>query len=570
MLEVIVNLLSQPEGLLIDLGFMLIAAAFAGYFARFIRQPLIPSYIIAGLLLGPIGFGLISDIEVINHISEIGIMFLLFIVGMEMDLKKLKKVGWVTVITGIAQVTLTFTAGYFIGLRLGFDPLNAIYAGLIVAFSSTMVVIKLLSDAKKLDTLHGRIIIGILFMQDVLVILALTIFVGTSEFTLMNIFPLLGKFLLLILIAYLVNRLVAYKTFRYAAQSRELLFLLAIAFCFTFALLAYILGYSVAMGAFLGGIALGSLPYSANIVGRIEPLKDFFSIIFFVALGLQLVAVDFTLIWKPLFILLGVVVLIKPLIIMTVLSLLGYDKRNSFASAVSLSQISEFSLILAMSVSNISQELFTITILLAILSIALTSYILKYELIVYNWLIPILKHFEKLSRRHKKLGYSKSFDRRTVLLVGAHKMGGMFLRSLKKVSKQLLVIDFNPETVERLREQKISAMYGDIANREVLRRINFNKAKVIISTVHQVKDNLALLKHIQNNTKSKALTFLTGKTMDDALELYDAGADYVVIPDIMSGEQVAQLLDKHMHDLRSLKKVKRQHLKHLLEMNADH
>jgi hypothetical protein len=406
-------------------------------------------------------------------------------------------------------------------------------------------------------------------MQDILVILALTIFVGTTSFTFMSIFPLLGKFLILVLIAFLFNRLVAFRTFKFAAQSRELLFLLAIAFCFTFALLAYLFGYSIAMGAFLGGIALGSLPYSQNIVGRIEPLKDFFSIIFFVALGLQLTSVDFSTIWQPLFIFLGVVVLIKPLIIMTILSLLGYDKRNSFASAVSLSQISEFSLILAMSVSNISQELFSITILLAIFSIALTSYILKYELVVYNWLIPILKHFEKLSRRHKRLGYSKSFDKRTILLVGAHKMGGMFLRSLKKVGKQLLVVDFNPEIVENLRKQKIDAMYGDIANREVLRHINFEKTKVIISTVHQLSDNLVLLKHLQD-TKSKALTFLAAKTMSDALSLYDSGADYVIIPDIMSGEQVAQLLDKHMHDLKSLKKVKRQHLKHLLEMESDY
>ncbi|MDP3918698.1 MAG: cation:proton antiporter [Nanoarchaeota archaeon] len=567
MIEVISALLNQPEGLLIDLGLIIIVAAFTAYLARIFKQPLIPAYIVAGLILGPIGLKIIHDIEIINGISEIGIMFLLFLVGMEMDLQKLKKVGWVTIITGFFQVVLTFITGYFIATLIGFNSINSLYTGLIVAFSSTMVVIKLLSDDNKLSTLHGRIIIGILFMQDVLVIFALTIFIGTTEFTFANIFPLITKFLMLVLFAYFINKFLAFRLFRFAARSKELLFLLAIAFCFTFALLAYILGYSVAIGAFLGGIALANLPYSTNIVGRITPLKDFFAIIFFVALGLQLVSVNIITIWKPLLILLGIVVFVKPLIIMIVLSLLGYDKRNSFASAVSLAQISEFALILVMAVKNISQELFTITILLAILTITLTSYILKYELRLYNRLIPILKYFEKLSKKHQRLGYDKT-QKKKIILVGSNKMGSMFLRSLKKVKNILLVIDFNPEIVEGLRKQKISSMYGDISNKEVLHHINFKHAKVVISSVMNLEDNIVLLRHLKE-IQSNALSFVTAESMNEALDLYDAGADYVIIPTIMSGEQVANLLEKHMDDPNGLKKIKKQHLKHLLEMNAE-
>jgi Kef-type K+ transport system membrane component KefB len=568
MIEVISTLLANHESLFFDLGIIIVVAAMAAYFARAIRQPLVPAYIIAGLILGPIGLKIIHDIEVINNISEIGIMFLLFIVGLEMDLSKLKKVGWVTGVTGTLQVALTFLAGYLVAFHfVGFNQLNSIYTGLIVAFSSTMVVIKLLSDENQLSTLHGRLIIGILFMQDILVILALTIFVGADGFGASQLIPVLLKFGALVLIAYLVNRFIAFKVFRFSAKSPELLFIMAVAFCFSFALLAYLFGYSVAMGAFLGGITLANLPYHSNIIGRITPLKDFFAVIFFVALGLQLSTISLASLWKPLLILLALIVLIKPFIIMIILSLMGYDKRNAFATSILLAQISEFSLILALSVDNISEDLFTMTIILAIATIALTSYISKYELKIYNHLIPVLKYFEHLSKKHRTLGYQK-IDRKRIILIGSNKMGSMFLRSLKKMKKQLLVIDFNPEIIEDLRERKIPSMYGDITNTEILKKINFKNIKMVISTVENLEDSLILLDYLKT-IKSKSLTFMTANSLPDALDLYDSGADYVIIPSVMSGEQVAELLEKNYNLAKNLKKIKRQHLKHLLEMNAD-
>ena len=568
MLEVIQGLLVTPEGLLIDLGLILIVAAFAAYVIKAFKQPLIPAYIIAGLILGPVGFGIIHDVGVINSISELGIMFLLFIVGLELDLRKLKSVGWTTIITGALQVMLTFIAGFYIANWLGFSQLNSIYAGLIVAFSSTMVVIKLLFDENELNTLHGRIILGILFVQDVFVILALTIFMGTSEFTIINVLPLLGKFIVLAFIAYIFNRFFAFRMFRSAAKSNELLLLMAVAFCFLFALLAYLFGYSIAMGAFFGGITLANLPYSTNIIGSMMSLKDFFATIFFVSLGLQLVLSDIIALIQPLLILLGVILILKPLIILIILSVLGYDKRNSFATAISLGQISEFSLILVMGVSNISQELFTITILLAIITIVGTSYIMKYEMFFYNKLIPALVYLEKLSIKKRDQNFVHSRTKKKVLLFGSRKMGEMFLRSLKRVKKHLLVVDFDPEVIEDLRGRKISSFYGDMTNPEILKHINFEHAKVIISAIPNSGDNLRLLKYLRE-VKSRALTFVTAITMAEALDLYDAGADYVIIPAIMSGESVAVLLEKYMDDPKTLRKIKRKHLKHLLEMNSE-
>ena len=563
----VISSLAVSEGLFIDLGLIIILAAFFAYFVKLIRQPLIPAYIIAGLVLGPIGLGIITDLEIINIVSEIGIMFLLFIVGMEMDLKKLKSVGWATIITGTFQVILTFLAGFFIASWLGFDSLNSIYAGLIVAFSSTMVVIKLLFDKNELKTLHGRVILGILFLQDVFVILALTIFMGTTEFTVMSILPLLGKFLILIFIAYFINRFLAYPIFRTAAESGELLLIMAVAFSFLFALLAHFLGYSIAIGAFLAGITLANLPYSKNITARTIPLKDFFATIFFVSLGLQLVSVNFSTILVPLLIFLGIVIIIKPLIILTILSLMGYDKRNAFASAISLAQISEFSLILVMSINTVSSDLFAITILLAVITITLTSYIIKYEMKFYNWCIPILKLFERLSSKHKQIGYEHT-KKSKVILFGANRTGTMFLRSLKKVKSFLFVVDFNPEVIENLRKKKIRSLYGDMTNPEVLRRINFSHAKFVISTVQNIEDNISLLDYLKS-INCKALTFITAETIDDALELYSIGADYVMVPNVMAGERVAQFLERNLDDRKSLMAIKRKHLKHLLEMDSE-
>ena len=565
MLEVLTSL---PQNLLFDLGLIFIAAAILAFIAKIFKQPLIPAYILAGLILGPMALKIIHDVEVINHISEIGIMFLLFLVGLEMELKKLKNVGLVTIFTGALQVVLTFLAGYAAGLFLGFNTINAIYAGLVVAFSSTMIVIKLLFDKKELNTLHGRIILGILFVQDIFVILALTIFAGTSTFTAAAVLPIIGKFIALGTIAYLLNRFVAYKIFRVAARNSELLVLLSIGFLFFFALLAYLFGFSVSIGAFLGGITLANLPYSQSLIARISSLKDFFATIFFVALGLQLTVPSLSIILKPLIIFLVMIFLLKPFIIMLLLSLMGYDKRNSFASSISMAQISEFGLILALSVDNMAPELFTIIILLGIITIGLTSYLMKYDLWIYMKLAPLLSIFEKLSKKHRRIG-AEYKNHKKVILFGANRMGQVFIRSLgNRMKRYLLVIEFNPELIEKLEEKKIATMYGDMTNPEVLNRINFKHAKVIISTVPSGMDNLILLKHLKK-VKSKALKFVTAHTLEESFELYDAGADYVIIPQIMSGERVASFLEKYMDNKKGLNKVKKEHLKHLLEIDSE-
>ncbi len=559
MLEVLQNI---PQSLLFIIGLVLIVATFFAYIAKIFKQPLIPAYIIAGLVLGPMGLKVIHDVDIIQSLSEIGIVFLLFIVGLEMDLKKLKSVGFVTVITGVFQVFLTFIAGYFISLWLGFDSTNAMYAGLVIAFSSTMIVIKLLFDEDELNTLHGRIILGVLFIQDLIVILVLMVLGNNGAVSFSTLGISILKFFILLVIAFAINRFVAFPIFRFAAKSSELLFLLSVATCFVFAMGAYLLNFSIAIGAFFGGITLANLPYNLNIVARINSLKDFFATIFFVSLGLQLVFIEFSTIFLPLLVFLALVLVLKPLIIMIILSMLGYDKRNSFVSSVAMAQISEFGLILVLTGKNISQELFSITILLAIITIGLTAYIMKYELWVYNKGTKVLSLFENLSKTRRQLGYEYK-DHPEIILFGANRVGGTFLRTYHYLKRKIMVIDFNPEIIDQLRQQRTPCLYGDITNLEILKRINFKSAKVVISTVQREQDNTFLLNYVKS-IRSDALVILTAKNIDEAVELYNAGADYVLVPSIKSGEIISGLLGKYLEDKKGLLKLKEDHLRTLM------
>lgn len=557
-----------PSSILFDIGLVFVFAALVAFIARLIKQPLIPAYIIAGLILGPIGLSIIHDTTIIKSISEIGIIFLLFIVGMEMDLKSLRNIGWTTLIVGSVQVVLTFLLGYFTALNfLGFDGLNSIYAGLVLAFSSTMIVVKLLSDENELNTLHGRIIVGVLFLQDIFVILALTILMGTSTFSFELVYPIILKFLGLLLIAFLLNRFVVKKVFGFAAKSQELLFLLSLAICFLFVFLAYLFGFSISIGAFIAGITIASLPYNLNIVAKISSLKDFFSVVFFVGLGLQLGIVNFDLVFIPLLAFLLITFLFKPLIILILLSILGYDKRIAFTSAISLAQLSEFSLILVMYLSNVNEVLFTTTILAAVISIGLTAYLIKYELELFLKIAPLMRLFERMSLI-KRNGRKELNEKKQVILFGYHRLGQVLLKKLILLKKNALVIDYNPEAIHKLREKKISAVYGDMANQELLNEINFDSVKIIISTVPKLNDTIMMLDYLKARNIN-AQTFVTANDLDDALTLYKNGTNYVILPHLMSGEGVSLMLGRFIDNKKMLVKLRKEHINHIIKLKNE-
>ena len=356
-----------------EIGMLVIFAGLGTYLARLAKQPLIPAYIITGVLLGNV-FGLVTNHELIANLSEMGIAFLLFMVGLELDFKKLKDMGLVSSVTGTVQILAVFAIGYLVTKMLGFESVQAVYLGLAIAFSSTMIVIKILSDKLETNTLHGRMTIGILVVQDIFAVVALSYLASMSSSAINYLF--FAKIILVLMLGVLASKYVFPKVFEFAAKSRELLMIISLSVCFMFALLFQSIGLSVTIGAFFAGVLLANLPYNIEIVGKIRPLRDFFSIMFFTSLGLQFTFVNFFPFALPLFVLLICAVVVKMLIIFFTLVGMKHQPRTAFITAASLAQISEFSLIIVMHGVNagaIPQGILTMTIMLAVITMTLTS-----------------------------------------------------------------------------------------------------------------------------------------------------------------------------------------------------
>ena len=553
--------MTEVTTLLIDLGLIILCATVLANLSKLFKQPLILGYVIAGILIGPSFLGLLSNGALIAGLSELGIAFLLFIVGLELNPRKLKQVGSVVTVTATVCVSLMALAGYFVASRY-FEFVPSLYLGLILAFSSTMIVIKLISDAGRLNTLHGRLILGILLMQDILVILALPMLKGLSEFSYQFIAISLLKGLVLFLLAYLMGRYLLNKLLEFTASQSELLFVTALGICFIFIGLAHYFSFSIAIGAFLAGLAISSSPYSTEVVGRIVSLKDFFIVLFFVSLGSQLTKFNILEHWQLLLILIGLVVVLKPLIFFVMLKLFKQSNRTAFSTSFSLAQISEFSLIIAaqgLALGQLSSDLFSIVILLAIITITLTPYLISFNHSLFNM---VSDKIEGLDRRIRNdhLEHLPKEMKDHIVVIGAHRMGGRIIETLRKKKANFAVLDFNPEIVKKLIKQKVHVMYGDYGNIHVLEALRLEEARMVVCTVNDVSDNLLLLNFAREKNKNIAV-ILTAKTTPDALLFYRNGANFVIYPAALSGQKVSDLLT-HL-DKRGLNKWGKVYFKEL-------
>ncbi|MBN2423332.1 cation:proton antiporter [Candidatus Woesearchaeota archaeon] len=552
------------QNIFYDIALIIIIATIGGYIAKILRQPLIPVYIVVGIILGPV-MGLITDSNVISTLSELGIAFLLFIVGLELDFRRLKEIGSIATFGTIMQFLIMFIIGFFISLGLNYNYIISVYMGLFLAFSSTMVVVKLLSDKKELETLHGRIVVGILLMQDILAILALTILYRINEF---SAFPVLGslfKALLLIVGAVLLSKFIFPKIFEKAADTPQLLFLVSLTVCFLFATLFSYIGFSIVVGAFIAGVTLGNLPYNFEIIGRVNPLKDFFSVLFFVSIGLQLVFSELRKIIIPFLIFSFVVLLIKPFVTILICSLFGYKKRTSFNSSLSLAEVSEFSLIIAvqgLALNHINHHIFTLILFVAIFTMAVASYYIKFDNWLYYNIGSKFRFIDKINPNKRELVSSGEDYNYNWVLVGADRIGYSIMNHFKNKQEKFIIVDFNPDVIRRLKEEHIHYIYGDIADPEIIERLNWNHVHTIISTVPGREENLLLIKKVREKN-SDINILVTASFVEDALSLYDAGADYVILPHYLGGEHVSVLLESVSNNLDKLIDTKLGHIKEL-------
>ncbi len=568
-IEIIQTMMSSiPLELVIlaEIGIIIIIATIFAFLIRLFKQPLIPAYIIAGILIGPLVLGLIQNKELVLALSEIGVAFLIFTAGLEIKFKKLREVGKAAFFGGIFQIAILFFIAFLITVALGFTGKIPIYVGLVVAFSSTMVVVKLLSDKRELNSLHGRIVIGILLIQDIVAIGALAAL--TTDLSMGNILIALGKASIFAIMAIVLSK-ISNPIFKSSAKNQELLLLVSVSFLFLFAIGSYLANLSLIIGAFFAGVALANSDYKTEIQGKITPLREFFAVIFFVSLGMQLRLISgrFILLFVILF---ALVILIKPLIIMFLIRISGYKKRTSFLTGNSLAQTSEFSLILIVLGLNlghfgtnpeITNGLFSTLVLLTIVTMALTNYCIKYEkksFKIFGWVLNILDRYHS---KKEDLEYHAPNGKK-IIIFGCHRMGSLLLKDFEAEKKDIFVVDYNPEIIKSLISKKIPCIYGDFMNPEVLEKADIKNAEIIVSTIPDFEENILLTDKIRAVNKN-ALIFIVAERIDEAIELYKQGANYVILPNVLSGQKTFDVIKKIKRDKKQLRNLKKEQIKYL-------
>jgi len=556
--------LPASEAIIFDIALILIVSAILAFVAKMLRQPLIPAYVLAGLIIGPLVLGFVRNLDLIYAFSEIGIAFLLFTAGLEISFKKIKEAGLKRIVfIGFLQVGIIFAVAYSLAGFLGLTALQAGYIGIILAFGSTMVDIKLLADRGELVTLHGRLVLGILLLQDLVAIVAIVVFT-TGGFAVVPLVVAFAKLAAILVIAIVLQKFVLNKLFRFAARSPELLFLSSLAVLFLFIILAYISELSIVIGAFIAGVSLANSPFKIELESRISPLRDFFAILFFVALGMQVVFVGIGERMILFWVLLAGAFVVKPFITLILLRLGGYRSRTSFFTAISLAQLSEFSLIIGaigVSIGALDMSIFSTVILATIITMSITPYFIDFKDVMYRFFKAPISLLKWLPMREDLEYESKGV--KEILMIGSHRMGGALMEELLTKKDKLLVVDYNPEVIGVLKKKKISCIYGDITSPELMDKIDLKKLKMVISTIPDYEENLHLVK------KTKRLAphvkvIATGSRISETLNLYKAGADFVVTPKIIAGQELAHIIHVNNPDL---KKAKKKHMKHLSEIH---
>lgn len=476
-----------------EVAILLVMAAAAGLVGLLLRQPLIVSFIAVGLIAGPSALDVVRSDAQIDLLSELGIALLLFLVGIKLDVKLVRSLGAVSVLTGLGQVAFTALFGFFIGLALGLDPITSLYVAVALTFSSTIIIVKLLSDKREIDALHGQIALGVLIVQDLVVVFAMIVLSaidigaadgghGGGSVLTVALSGLAMLAAVVLFVRYAANPLTAR-----LARAPELLVIFAIGLTTIFAAAGDAVGLGKEVGGLMAGVALASTSYRETISARLAPLRDFLLLFFFIALGASL---DLSLLGThvlgavvfSLFVLIG-----KPLIVLSIMGAMGYRKRTGFLAGLTVAQISEFSLIfMAMGVSlgHVSENALGLVTLVGLVTIAASTYLITFSHHLYALFEPVLGVFERkhTPREPNETGTHKRHSYR-VILIGLGRFGTAIGLRLQRRAVPVLGVDFNPMAVSRWRKLGLEAEFGDATDPEFLAELPLGGARWLVATV---------------------------------------------------------------------------------------
>jgi len=539
-----------------EIAALLVLAAGVGLIGVMLRQPLIVSFIAVGILAGPSVLGLAQSDEHINLLAELGIAVLLFLVGLKLDLKLVRTLGTVALMTGLGQVAFTSIIGFGIGVALGFDAVTSLYIAVALTFSSTIIIVKLLSDKREIDSLHGRIALGFLIVQDLVVVLAMIVLAavgvgarGGSAVT--DIAMIFASGFAMLAFVGLFIRYAADMLVERLARAPELLVCFAIGWAALFAAVGDLLGLSMELGGLLAGVSLASTRLREAMAARLSPLRDFLLLFFFIALGIHL---DLSLIGAqiPAAVVFSVFVLIgNPLIVLIIMGAMGYRKRTGFLAGLTVAQISEFSLIfmtMGVSIGHVSTDSLGLVTLVGLITISLSTYMITYSHMLYARLEPLLGPFERRNTWRETIQATQKHKHYDVLLFGLGRYGSAITSRLHKQGCSVLGIDFNPEVLRQWRSRGLDVVYGDATDPELAAALPLAGARWAVSAVPEHETGIthedgrigmieAL--HAAGFTGRIAVTAHGGS---DAERLLSRGADLVLEPFRDAADQAALLL----------------------------
>ncbi|MDO8657766.1 MAG: cation:proton antiporter [Candidatus Levybacteria bacterium] len=555
-----------------EITIIICLAAFLSIIFRMLKQPAIVAYILTGIIIGPFGQLQLYNHDALRTMAQLGITLLLFMLGLELKFKELKSIGKTALILGLGQIIITSIIGYLISFALGFPVIQALYITIALTFSSTIIVVKILSDKKDISSLYGKILAGILLIQDffaIFILIILSAFNSNTQnaLSIETFLLVFVKGIILVSVVVLISKIIFPKIIHIISKAPETLFLFSLAWVFGLAAIVSSkpIGFSIEIGGFLAGFALANSSENFQIIARVKALRDFFITIFFVVLGMEMTFVSAEKIIIPIIVFSAFVLFGKPLIVVLLAGVMGYRKRTSFLSGINVAQVSEFSLViifLGNKLGHIPSQIVSLIATIAIISFILSTYAITNSNNFYRLIRNYLGIFERknnIEGSAKNNETDKKIDnlKDHVILIGAHRMGQSILDALENEGEKVVVVDFDPDIVEELKARGILSIFGDIADLDIQEKVQLHSAKLVISTVPDIDDNMILIKslnHRKNSSNRRAKIVLMAQDEDDARDLYKKGADYVILPHLVGGRHLAKMIkDNDMENIDSLK-----------------
>lgn len=532
------------EELFFEIGAIIVVAAALALALTRLRLPLVIAYIVTGILVGPSVFALARSPEIFDAMSKIGVAFLLFTVGLGLNWRNVRDVGGIALATGVGQVIATSLIGFCIGQMIGLDPVTSLYVAVAFSFSSTIIIVKLLSDKDELGTLYGRISVGFLLVQDFIAMFILLGLgaLGTGASVPEVVTQTLVKIVVLVPVLWATSAFAIPRLVAFAAKSQELLFVFSIAWCFLVAGFLVWLGFGVEMGALVAGVTLSGTVYEREINARIRPLRDFFLLIFFVVLGTHLDITSLGTVLVPtaafsLYVLFG-----NPVVAMLVMRALGYHPRTGFLSGTTVAQISEFSFIVisaGIALGHLQSNVLTLATSVGLITIAVSSFLIHHNDQMYELLRPLFRWLEPKRMLTHEMPPERA--RAKTFLFGLHDIGSAALRALQDIRQPFVVVDFDPTVIAELDKVGIPSVYGDAGDEGFLEEIGVERASFVVSTIPEVSVSLELLGYLRAR-RFKGTVIVSARKPDEAAKCYAAGATFVIIPTMLGGEKLRELL----------------------------